>query len=126
MPGINIFHSRDLWHWEQLPSPLTDDYIDQEGLAPSCCIWAPNLTWSDGMFYLAYTIVYTATYRMKDTHNFIITATDIRGPWSAPVAVNKIGFDPSIFHDDDGRKYIVNQTMERRTQFNRFRGVSVT
>ena len=126
MPGVNLFHSTDLRHWEQLPSPLTDELLDQEGLAPSCCIWAPNLTWSNGLFYLAYTIVYTATYRMKDTHNFIITAPDLRGPWSKPVAVNKIGFDPSVFHDDDGRKYIVNQTMERRTGYNRFRGVSVT
>lgn len=126
MPGVSLYHSVDMKHWEQLPSPLTDDILDQEGLEASCCIWAPNLTWSDGLFYLAYTIVFTSAHRFKDTWNYIITARDIRGPWSKPVFVNCIGFDPSVFHDDDGRKYIVNQTMERRKAFKRFRGVSVT
>ncbi|MGN1367227.1 MAG: family 43 glycosylhydrolase [Aristaeellaceae bacterium] len=126
MPGVNLYHSLDMKHWEQLPSPLTDELLDQEGLEASCCIWAPNLTWSDGLFYLAYTVVYTSAHRFKDTWNYIITAKDIRGPWSEPVFVNCIGFDPSVFHDDDGRKYIVNQTMERRKAFRRFRGVSVT
>lgn len=126
MPGVNIFHSRDLKHWEQLESPLTDEFLNMEGLEPSCAIWAPNLTWSGGLFYLAYTIVNSSTSRFKDTDNFITTAPDIRGPWSAPVFVNRIGFDPSVFHDEDGRKYIVNQTMDRRTSRKRFQGVSVT
>lgn len=126
MPGINLFHSRDMVHWEQLPSALQDDaLVPLEGLEPSCGIWAPSLTWADGMFYLAYTIVHTARYRFKDTHNYLITSRDILGPWSAPVFLNCAGFDPSIFHDDDGRKYLVTQTMEHRTAFSRFRGVSV-
>lgn len=126
MPGINLFHSRDLKHWEQLPGPLTDDLLDMEGLEPSCCIWAPNLTRDGDLFYLAYTVVYTAASRFKDTWNYVITAPDLRGPWSRPVFVNCIGFDPSVFHDADGRKYMVNQTMDRRTARKRFQGVSVT
>ena len=126
MPCVNIFHSRDLAHWEQLPGALTDALLDQEGMAASCCVWAPNLTWYDGRFYLAYAVVHTATYRMKDTHVYITTAEDIRGPWSAPVFVSAIGFDPSVFHDDDGRVYLIDQTMERRTSRDRFAGVSVT
>ena len=126
MPGIHLFHSRDMKHWEQLESPLTDAFLNQEGLEPSCGIWAPNLTWDGERFYLAYTVVYTATSRFKDTYNYVITAPDIRGRWSEPVFVNCIGFDPSVFHDGDGRKYIVNQTMDRRTDRKRFMGVSVT
>ena len=126
MPGVNIFHSRDLAHWEQLESPLTDEILNQEGMEPSCGIWAPNLTWDRGLFYLAYTVVNTGEHRFKDTDNYVITAPDIRGPWSEPVFVNRIGFDPSVFHDVDGRKYMVNQTMDRRTDRKRFQGVSVT
>lgn len=127
MPGVNLYHSRDLVHWEQLPSALMDDtLVPMEGLEPSCCIWAPNLTWHDGLFYIAYTIVQTARYRFKDTHNFLITAKDICGPWSKPVYVGSTGFDPSVFHDDaGGKKYLVTQTMEHRTNRNRFAGVSV-
>ena len=68
MPGVNIFHSRDLKHWEQLESPLTDEFLNLEGLEPSCAIWAPNLTWSSGLFYLAYTIVNSSTSRLDRKH----------------------------------------------------------
>ena len=65
MPGVNLYHSRDLVHWEQLPGALLDDtLVPMEGLEPSCCIWAPNLTWSNGLFYIAYTIVQTSHYRL--------------------------------------------------------------
>lgn len=30
------------------------------------------------------------------------------GPWSEPVYLHSSGFDASILHDDDGRKYIVS------------------
>lgn len=125
MPGVNLFHSTDLIHWEQLPSVLDDGFIDLEGIQTACGIWAPNLTWRDGVFYLAYTIVQTARYRFKDTHNYLVTATDIRGPWSKPVYLHSIGFDPSVFHDDDGQMYIVSQTMEHRTDRSRFQGVTL-
>ena len=105
MPGVALFHSKDMINWERLPGALQDDEaVNMEGIDPSCGIWAPNLTWCDGLFYLAYTIVYSSAHRYKDTHNFLITARDIRGPWSKPVPLHRIGFDPSIFHDDDGRK----------------------
>ena len=126
MPGVALFHSRDLIHWERLPGALQDDEaVSMEGIEPSCGIWAPNLTWCDGLFYLAYTIVYSSAHRYKDTHNFLITASNICGPWSKPIPLHRIGFDPSIFHDDDGRKYVVSQTMEYRTTFRRFRGVTM-
>jgi len=44
----------------------------------------------------------------KDIGIYLTTATDILGPWSEPVVLNSIGFDPSLFHDDDGRKWLVN------------------
>ena len=126
MPGVSIYHSRELIHWERLPGALQDDVaVSMEGMDPSCGIWAPNLTYCDGLFYLAYTIVYTSAHRYKDTRNFLITAEDVRGPWSEPVFLHSIGFDPSIFHEDDGRKYVVSQTMEHRTKLKRFRGVTV-
>ena len=41
---------------------------------------------------------------MYDTENYLVTSDNIHGPWSEPVALNNFGFDPSLFHDDDGRK----------------------
>ena len=61
-----------------------------------------------GVFWLVYTDVKRLDGNFKDAHNYIVTAPAIEGPWSDPVYVNSSGFDPSLFHDDDGRKWFLN------------------
>ncbi|HMO65944.1 MAG TPA: glycoside hydrolase family 43 protein, partial [Verrucomicrobiota bacterium] len=39
------------------------------------------------------------------------------------VHLNSSGFDPSLFHDDDGRKYVVNMLWDHRAGRNRFAGI---
>ena len=51
---------------------------------------------------------------MYDTNNYLVTAQDIHGPWSEPVPLNNFGFDPSLFHDEDGRKYVVSMATDHR------------
>lgn len=124
-PGVCILHSKDLVNWEIVSYALTDDeLVDMTGIDMSCGIWAPNLTWDNGLFYLAYTIVYTDRQRYKDTYNFVITSREICGPWSKPVLLNASGFDPSVFHED-GRHYLVNMVIDHRTDRVRFCGIDV-
>lgn len=52
--------------------------------------------------------------RYFDVDNYLIKAKDIRGPWTEPVYLHSAGFDASILHDDDGRKYIVSLEWEIR------------
>ena len=66
------------------------------------------LSHADGQFWLVYTDVKRLDGSFKDAHNYIVTAPAIEGPWSDPVYVNSSGFDPSLFHDDDGRKWFLN------------------
>lgn len=114
-PAIALHHSRDLVHWETIPSPLQSlSQVDLRGLSAAGGIWAPDLTYADGKFYLVYTVVRSMYTLMYDTQNFLITAEDIRGPWSAPVALPGFGFDPSLFHDDDGRKYFISMVTDHR------------
>lgn len=114
-PGVRISHSRDLIHWETLTYALKDvELLDLKGVGPSQGIWAPCLTYDKGKFYLVYTIVNSFYCNMYDTRNFLVTASDIMGPWSEPVPLNNFGFDPSLFHDDDGRKYIVSMVTDHR------------
>ena len=40
-----------------------------------------------------------------------------------PVYLNSSGFDPSLFHDADGRKYLVNMLWDHRPGCNRFAGI---
>jgi xylan 1,4-beta-xylosidase len=95
-------------------------------------VWAPCLTHADGRFYLVYTDVKrfgrTTTAgasgaSLRDFHNYLVTSDRIDGDWSDPVYLNSSGFDPSLFHDDDGRKYILNMLWDHRPGQNRFAGI---
>lgn len=114
-PGIRLHHSRDLKNWELAGYPVSrTSQADLRGVGASQGIWAPCLSFDDGVFYLVYTVVKAFYCNMYDTFNYLITAEDIRGPWSEPVMLNNFGFDPSLFHDDDGRKYIVSMSTDHR------------
>lgn len=108
-PGVQISHSRDLVHWRTLAQPLRrKEQLDMRGNPDSCGVWAPALSYADGLFWLIYTDVKRLDGNFKDAHNYLVTAESIEGPWSDPVYLNSSGFDPSLFHDQDGKKYLVN------------------
>lgn len=108
-PGVQIHHSIDLVNWRLVKRPLDRaSQLDMRGNPDSGGIWAPCLSYADGLFWLVYTDVKRIDGNFKDTHNYIVTAPAIEGPWSEPVYVNSSGFDPSLFHDDDGRKWFLN------------------
>ncbi|AIQ31583.1 beta-xylosidase [Paenibacillus sp. FSL P4-0081] len=125
-PGVQIHHSRDLIHWRLLKRPL--DRISQlsmSGNGDSDGVWAPCLTFDNGLFYLIYTDVKSHKGAFKDTHNYLVTAANIEGPWSEPVYLNSSGFDPSLFHDDDGRKWLLNMLWDFRKGKNKFGGIVI-
>lgn len=114
-PGVRLHHSRDLIRWELIEYPLNRvSQLDLRGVGPSQGIWAPCLTYDKGTFYLVYTVVKAFYCNMYDTENYLVKAKDIHGPWSEPVALNNFGFDPSLFHDEDGRKYMVSMVTDHR------------
>ena len=132
-PGVQIHHSRDLVHWRLLTRPLTrPSQLNMLGDPDSCGIWAPCLSYADGLFYLIYTDVkrYGLTTvagasgaSLRDFHNYLVTSPRIDGEWSDPVYLNSSGFDPSLFHDNDGKKYLLNQLWDHRPGKNRFNGI---
>lgn len=125
-PGVQIHHSRDLKHWRLVTRPLTrPEQLDMRGNPDSCGIWAPCLTHADGLFWLVYTDVKRKDGSFKDAHNYIVTAPAIEGPWSDPVYTNSSGFDPSLFHDDDGRKWHLNMIWDHRVGTNSFAGIAL-
>ncbi|ADU12331.1 glycoside hydrolase family 43 protein [Asticcacaulis excentricus] len=132
-PGVQIHHSRDLIHWRLITRPLRRPaQLDLRGVPDSCGVWAPCLTYDNGLFYLIYTDVkrYGRTTvggasgaSLRDFHNYLVTCPTIDGEWSDPVYLNSSGFDPSLFHDDDGRKYLVNMLWDHRPGRVRFAGI---
>ena len=108
-PGVCIYHSTDLQNWELAARPLDRvSQLDMKGNDASGGVFAPCLSYDNGVFYLVYTNVRTHWYEFMDCHNYLVTASDIRGEWSEPVYLHSMGFDPSLFHDEDGRKWVVS------------------
>jgi xylan 1,4-beta-xylosidase len=123
-PGVPIHHSKDLVHWRLIGHALTRrSQLDLAGVVDSGGIWAPSLSHHDGQFWLVYTIVRTRVGNFKDVHNYLVTAPDILGPWSEPIYLNSSGFDPSLFHDDDDRNWLVNMVWDFRKDRSRFAGI---
>lgn len=116
-PGIPIYHSKDLVHWKLIDYALkTKRHIDLTSLQPSKGVWAPCLSYceADKLYYVLYSNVYNSNRLQFDVDNFLIWSDSIHGPWSDPVYINSNGFDGSLFHDDDGRKWVVNQERDFR------------
>jgi len=132
-PGVQIHHSRDLVHWRLLTRPLNRaTQLNMLGNPDSCGIWAPCLSYADDLFWLIYTDVkrYGRTTvggasgaSLRDFHNYLVTSPRIDGDWSDPIYLNSSGFDPSLFHDDNGRKYLLNMLWDHRPGNNRFAGI---
>lgn len=125
-PGVQIHHSRDLKNWRLLTRPLTrQSQLNMTGLHASSGIWAPCLSYDHGVFYLIYTVVKSIFDPFINADNYLVTAENILGPWSEPVYLNSSGFDPSLFHDEDGRKWLVNMLYDHRPDRNTFSGIVI-
>jgi alpha-N-arabinofuranosidase len=98
-PGLPIYHSRDLVHWEQIGNALDrPSQLPLKGATDSGGLYAPTIRYWKGTFYLI-------CDNVSGGGNFIVTAKDPAGPWSEPVWVNDYGIDGSLFFDDDGKIY---------------------
>ncbi len=106
-PGVPIFQSRDLIHWQQIGNILArKTQLNLDQMYSSGGIFAPVLRWHDGKFYLITTTVGGSGARGG---NFYVTSTNAAGPWSDPVWLDRDGIDPSLFFDDDGKVYYTRQ-----------------
>ncbi len=120
LPGIPVYHSRDLKNWELYSHVFTEGHsIDLRRLPSAKGIWAPCLTYceEEDLFYVVYGVMNSMNARYFDVDNYLITAKDLRGPWSEPVYLHSAGFDASLFHDRDGRKYVVSLDWETRAGY---------
>ncbi|WP_284140517.1 glycoside hydrolase family 43 protein [Virgibacillus sp. LDC-1] len=123
-PGVGIYHSKDLKNWRLVSRPLNRlSQLNMIGNPDSGGVWAPQLSYSDGMFWLIYTDVKVTEGQWKDCHNYLVTCDTIDGEWSEPIYLNSSGFDPSLFHDEDGKKYLANMFWDHRIGNHNFYGI---
>ena len=109
-PCIPISHSTDLVHWKIVGHAVTDpSYIDMSVYEPGRGFWAPDISYSNGWYYIAVTLRGNDT--MEKTHRqMIVRSKNPEGPYSKPVFIDIPGIDPSLFHDDDGKHYMLLNT----------------
>ena len=102
-PYMPIYHSKDLVHWEVISRVLSQDNAGWVSDKPSAGIWQGAITY----FYGSYWIYFSAGGQ------WFSKADSPKGPWSKPVEVKSnpqtgyLGYDNSIFVDDDGKPYMV-------------------
>lgn len=106
-PGLPIFHSKDLVHWEQIGHGIhRPEQLNYKNCETSEGLWAPSIRFHKGTFYIINTFVSEGREAKRD--NYIITAKNPAGPWSDPIVVEGAdGIDSSLFFDEDGSVWYV-------------------
>ena len=104
-PGLPVYHSRDLVHWREIGHAV--ERLESSGLSAlpgGFGYWAPDISCFKGRFWVVATLRRnTKPYRLQ----MITSAADPRGPWDPPKFLPLDGIDPSLFVDEDGRRYIL-------------------
>ncbi len=107
-PCIPISHSKDLIHWEVIGHAVSNPEWARNlnTLEGGRGYWAPDISYHNGRFYI------TATFRLNDDgtvyrKQMVTSSNRPEGPYCEPVYLDEDGIDPSIFTDDDGKRYMV-------------------
>lgn len=103
-PGLPIYHSRDLVNWKQINNCIQrPEEFPLSHVKDSGGVWAPTIRFYGGRFYV------TAT--LEQYGNFIVSAREPAGEWSAPVWVPVGGIDPSLFFEEGKAYYCTNYSL---------------
>jgi len=121
LPGIPIYHSKDLKHWELYTHVLTlNSQVELRKLPSAKGVWAPCLTYceEEDSFYVIYGVMNSMNARYFDVDNYLIKAKDIRGPWTiTDLSANHKGPDfpitnpktGEVFYPPEGRYWVFNE-----------------
>jgi len=102
-PYMPVYHSKDLVHWEVIGRVLQPSKAGWVSDRPSAGTWQGAITY----FYGSYWIYFSSNGQ------WFCKSDSPAGPWSDPVEVKTnpvtgpLGYDNSIFIDDDGTPYMV-------------------
>jgi len=119
-PGVPIFKSSDLFHWEQLGYCLTrhsqldlmtvtSDNLFANTPGFDRGIYAPTLRYHDDWFYMV-------TTNVNHGRHFWVNTQNPEAEWSEPIWIehDDLGatIDPSLFFDDDGTCFFTCRSLK--------------
>ena len=101
VPGLVVFHSRDLVHWEPISAAL-NDFIGS--------VWAPDICKYQDKYYIYFTVAFPTAKvsggKQNRRMNFVVTAPSPYGPWSEPVDLGIANIDPCHVVGEDGQRWL--------------------
>ncbi|MCR5605735.1 MAG: glycoside hydrolase family 43 protein [Treponema sp.] len=110
-PAIPISHSKDMVHWETIGHAVVDSkYLDLSDIPDSHGIWAPDIEYINGKFYIIATLRLAGDGKRDNNvlrRQLIVSSDKAEGPYSAPSWLEVDDIDPSLFVDIDGTPYMV-------------------
>jgi beta-xylosidase len=99
-----LYHSIDLVHWEAIAQPVSASWTGY-GDSPGGGCWGGHMVYYKGKYWHFFS---------RSNTMYFVTADNPKGPWSMPTKINNpsqlpysLGYDNSIFIDDDGKWYLV-------------------
>ena len=108
-PAIPISHSRDMVHWHIIGHAITNpEWLDISDIRDSHGIWAPDIEYVDGKYYVYVTLRLNADGKRDNNvmrRQLVMVSDKPEGPYSKPVCLEVDDIDPSLFVDDDGSRY---------------------
>ncbi len=110
-PTPVIYHSTDLVHWEAIAQPVSAAWMNY-GDSPAGGCWGGQMVYHNGKYWDFF------ARNGNGSGMYFVTADDPRGPWSMPTqmqcpsSVPGLGYDNSIFIDDDGSWYLLVKNLQ--------------
>ncbi|AZN43149.1 glycoside hydrolase family 43 protein [Paenibacillus albus] len=102
-PGVQILQSSDLANWKPIGHVITRrSQLDLTGIPDSFGVFAPDISYYDGKFW----VVVPYYHGQPRCTTLLFVADRPEGPYSEAIMLNHHFIDPSIFNDDDGRRYL--------------------
>jgi xylan 1,4-beta-xylosidase len=118
LPGIPIYHSKDLVNWQLLTHVLQGSEVNLRGTNTPAGVWAPHLSYDEQTrkFWLVFCHMQNMAGREFNAESYAMSSDDIMGPWSKPLYLTSIGFDPSLYHEN-GHHYLAVLEWETRSGY---------
>ncbi len=92
-PGIVVWHSTDLVHWQPVGPALTK---------PVGSVWACDIARHGDRYF-----IYFPARTKERRSNYVVHAASMRGPWSDPIDLNlPAHIDPGHIVGEDGKRYL--------------------
>jgi len=97
VPGLLVWHSRDLVNWRPLGYAL-NRYIGD--------VWAPDIVYHKETFFIYFPAQVEDPDGSLRRTNFVVTTADPAGPWTDPIDLHVGNIDPGHLVDGEGSRWL--------------------